>query len=213
MIWSAFLPQKRQVLIDIDTQSHFFRDQGPICIRNAQTILANIEKVMQWAQSERLLMISTLQVHISHAHYRRTRQEHRLSLSKPPGTLCSNYINLAPSDTMAWSSEVWQHYDQVIIQKRCFDPFEEPYADRILTELPADECILIGTPIEGAVKATALGFLRRQKEVTLITDAVGQLDAYQAQKAWDQLESKDIRCVRTEQLIGSHAPLHAHAHH
>jgi len=64
-------------------------------------------------------------------------------------------------------------YDQVIFCKRCIDPFEEPRVDRMLTELEADEFILIGSLLEGAIKATALGLLARRKNVRVLVDAAG----------------------------------------
>lgn len=63
--------------------------------------------------------------------------------------------------------EMLRRYDQVILHKRCFDPFEEPRSDRVLTELQTDEFILIGVAAEDAVKATALGLLARQTNVTV----------------------------------------------
>ncbi|MHC4529859.1 MAG: cysteine hydrolase family protein, partial [Planctomycetota bacterium] len=63
--------------------------------------------------------------------------------------------------------------DQVVLCKRCFDPFDEPRADRMLSELRADEFVLVGAVTEGAVKATALGLLGRGKNVTVLVDAVG----------------------------------------
>ncbi len=201
MICSAFYPPKKSVLIDVDTQSHFFDHHSPLCVQNHRRVLANIKRVVSWAQQNHLPMLSTLQVHASHARLARTEEACRLSLHKPTCTLYPNRLSLAAADSFDWSSNTWQDYDQVMLQKRSFDPFDEPRADRILTNLDADEFILIGTPVEGAVKATALGLLLRQKQVTLVTDAVGQLNAYIAHTAWEHLHSKNIRFVHAKNLV------------
>ncbi|MFC1760824.1 isochorismatase family protein [Planctomycetota bacterium] len=192
---------KRPVLIDIDTQSHFFRPRGPMCIQNHRQVLTNIRKVMKWAQAKQISTFSTLQVHQSHAVFRQTRKGARLSTEKPRGTLHPKHICFASSDRMDWSADTWEHYDQVIIQKRTFDPFEEPRADRILTELSTQECILIGNPVEGAVKATALGLLLRQKRVTIVSDAIGCLDPILGASSWEHLHSKNIQFVSADHLV------------
>ena len=43
----------------------------------------------------------------------------------------------------------------------------------MLTELEADEFILIGSLVEGAIKATALALLARRKNVRVLVDATG----------------------------------------
>jgi len=213
MICSAFCPPRQPILIDVDTQSHFFDHRSPICIQNRRRVLTNIKKVVAWAQQYHIPMISTLQVHASHARYARTDETCRLSLRKPTCTLCPNRLNLAASDCFDWPNNAWQEYDQIMIQKRSFDPFDEPRADRILTGLDGDEFILIGTPVEGAVKATALGLLLRQKKVTIVTDAVGQLNTYIAHTAWEQLHSKNIRFVHANRLTKTSPRLRAVALH
>ena len=65
--------------------------------------------------------------------------------------------------------EVVDQYDQVIFHKRCYDPFAEPRVDRILTELEATEFILVGAPVQGAVRATALGLSVHTRSGWLMT--------------------------------------------
>jgi len=102
-----------------------------------------------------------------------------------------------------WSIHSWEHYDQVILQKRCYDPFEELRIDRILTELPVEECILVGAPLEGAVRATALGLLLRGKKITLVTNAIGKLDCVAGQRMLGRVSAKGARLISAKALVGS----------
>jgi nicotinamidase-related amidase len=203
MICLAKPPSYRQIVIDIDTQSHFFCRHGSLCIRNHRGVLSNIEKVLHWAQTHRIPIISTLQLHDSHATCPTELARRRLSMGKATSTLSKNHLFVPAEDTLDWSISTFEHYDQIIIQKRCFDPFEEPRVDRIFTELPVDEYILIGTPLEGAVKNTALGLLLRQKKITLVTNAVGTLDPYEAQKMLNLRDAKAVRLIKTNALVRS----------
>ena len=213
MICPAQTPSYGRILIDIDTQSHFFRHQSSVCVRNARRTLGNIQKIVQWAQTQHVPTISTLQVQLSYTSCQPSSEPCHLSARKAGCTVCPKHLFLPAVDSMDWSTHTWEHYDQVILQKRCFDPFEELRIDRILTELPAEECILIGAPLEGAVKATALGLLLRGKNVTLVTNAIGKLDYVAGQKILDMLSAKGVRLVRTNALVGakpsvSIVPLH-----
>jgi len=97
---------------------------------------------------------------------------------------------------------ILKQYDQVILEKRCPDPFKEPRADRMFSELKADEFIIFGGTAEGAVKATALGLLTRRKNVTILVDAVGCRDKSAANIALRQMEAKGARLRDTKTLCG-----------
>ncbi len=81
-----------------------------------------------------------------------------------------------------------RQHRQVILHKRCVDPFEEPRIDRLLSEVRANEFILIGTSVEGAVMATALGLLQRGKKVVVVADAVGSRNKREAKLALRKVE-------------------------
>lgn len=213
MICMAKPPSYRQIVIDIDTQSHFFRRGSSLCIRNRRGILSNIQKVMHWAQTRHIPIISTLQLPSNHAVCPSEPNRCRLSMGKATSTLSDNHLFMPAEDTLDWSISTFDHYNQIIIQKRCFDPFEEPRVDRIFTELPVDEYILIGTPLEGAVKTTALGLLLRQKKLTLVTNAVGTLDPYEAQKMLNLMDAKAVRLIKTNALVRSKNPASAMSVH
>jgi nicotinamidase-related amidase len=104
-------------------------------------------------------------------------------------------------------TDVLQRYKQIILYKRCLDPFEEPRIDRLLSELRADEFILIGASTEGAVKATALGLLQRRKRVRIVVDASGlhnkkdaKLALRKIQKACRRYSSQASRNMQLRQL-------------
>ena len=86
--------------------------------------------------------------------------------------------------------------------KRCVDPFAEPRADRVLSELEADEFILIGAAAEGAVKATALGLLNRRKNVTVLVDAIGSYDKFAGEIAFRQLWEGGARLTDIRTFLG-----------
>ncbi len=75
----------------------------------------------------------------------------------------------------------------------------------MLTELEADEFILIGSLAEGAIKATALGLLARRKNVRVLVDAIGTLNAKAEKRALRNMRAKGAKLSDTETLMNSSA--------
>jgi nicotinamidase-related amidase len=149
MILPIIASRRKRVVVDVDTQTHFFTPGGVVCVQNHRQVLARILKIINWAKLSRVRMISTV--------------------------LC----------------------------KRCFDPFQEPRADRMLSELEADEFVLVGAVTEGAIKATALGLLSRQKNVTILSDAVGSYNEAVGHTALRLMTERGAHLTDTQTFLGS----------
>jgi nicotinamidase-related amidase len=96
-----------------------------------------------------------------------------------------------------------RRYKQIILHKRCVDPFDEPRIDRLLSEVRANEFFIVGTTLEAAVKMTALGLLQRGKQVTVIADAVGSHSKKEAMLTLRKLETKGAKLIDTRKLAGT----------
>jgi len=130
-----------------------------------------------------------------------------LGLEKINCTLHNKHIRFDATDYTDLPGKILRQYDQVILYKRHFDPFEEPQADRILTESDADEFILIGAPTEGAIRATALGLLNRQKKVIVLVNATGSLNVASGKIALRHIRAKGAILADTNAFL-SHSSLH-----
>jgi nicotinamidase-related amidase len=67
----------------------------------------------------------------------------------------------------------------------------------------ANEFILVGTTLEGAVKMTALGLLQRGKKVTVVVDAVGSHSKKEAMLTLRKMETKGAKMIDTRKLAGT----------
>ena len=205
MIRPIITLRRKRIIIDIDTQRDFFLAKGTACVRNHRRVLANIRRIMAWARLKNIRMISTARI------YNGSSSECSFCIDGTEGqkkisyTIRDKHITFAADGCTDLARDIFKQYDQVILQKRCIDPFEEPRADRMLSELRANEFILIGATAEGAIKATALGLLARRKNVTIFTDAVGSRDKPAAEIALRQAEAKGAKLAETKALLGSSA--------
>ena len=118
-------------------------------------------------------------------------------------TLLNDRVSFAADGNTDLPRDMLRRHRQIILHKRCVDPFNEPRIDRLLSEVRASEFILVGTCLEGAVKMTALGLLQRGKKVTIIVDAVGTHNNKDAKLALRKMETKGAKLVETKKLAGT----------
>lgn len=202
MIMPAIPSGRKRIVVDIDTQRYFFLNNGKICVHNHHQVLANIRRVMAWTRMKKIQMISTVQVYTDRNRYSNSLIANNGGQKKIDYTLRKRHASFDATDSTDLSPRILEEYEQVILLKRCFDPFREPRVDRILSELEADEFILIGAPTEGAVKATALGLLNRRKNVTVLTDAVGSYDRVAGEVTLRLLWERGAKLIDIRTFLG-----------
>lgn len=204
MILQLVRSRRKQVLIDVDTQKDFLLANGKLCIRNHRRVLGHIRRVMAWARTKGIPIISLAEIHPNnngdsgYTHCIDGTEGQR----KVRYTLVNNRMSFPADGHTDLPRDMLRLYDQIILHKRCVDPFEEPRIDRLLSEIRANEFIIIGSTAEGAVKATALGLLQRRKKVTVLTDAVGSHNKREAKLALRKMEAKGAKLVETKRVAG-----------
>jgi len=201
MILQMVRARRRQVLVDINTQRDFLLANGNACIRNHRRVLGHIRRMMAWARTNEVPIISTCEV--SANGNSRIAYDNGNGFAKIPYTLHSNRLSFSADNNTDIPQDILRRYKQVILPKRCVDPFAEPRIDRLLSEVRAGEFILIGTTTEGAVQAMALGLLQRHKTVSVIVDAVGARDNHEAKMAIRKMEAKGASIIETKRIAGT----------
>ena len=204
MIRPILTLRKKRILIDVDTQKDFFLADGKACVRNHRRVLANIRRVMAWTRRDQVRVISTVQCHVPDGH----DGEGDFCLPGTPGvckipyTLRNRRFTFDSGDSTDFSRNVLQKNDQIILRKRTVDPFDEPRAERILTELKASEFVVIGGSTETSVLYTVLGLLTRGKNVTVLIDAVGSREKSVADIALRKMKAKGAKLIESKALFG-----------
>jgi nicotinamidase-related amidase len=160
---------------------------------------------MAWARRRNIPIISTAEVYIENNGDGAPRRciDGTEGQKKISYTLVHNRISFAADGNTDLPKDILRQYRQVILHKRCVDPFEEPRIDRLLSELRANEFILVGISLEGAVEATALGLLQRGKNVTVVIDAIGTHNNAEAKLALRKMETKGAKIIETRKLAGA----------
>ncbi len=206
MIRQLLKKRRKWILIDIDTQRDFFIPGRNTCIRNHRRVLANVRRMMAWARRNGVRIISICEVHTD-ANYDYGQVERRATgtdgRKKIRYTLLNNRMSFAAEGSTDLPEDLLQRYGQIILHKRCVDPFDEPRIERLLSEVRADNFVLIGAGAEDAVKATALGLLQRRRKVYIVVDAVGSFDRQKAELALRKVSAKGAKLIETKKLAGT----------
>lgn len=196
------MTRQGQIVVDIDTQMDLFLGGGACCIRNHGRVLARIRRIIAWARRNNIAVISTCGVcpgcPKGHRYLGTAWGQRKIGY-----TLLPDRVSFPADNQNCLPGGLLQRYRQVIMQKRCIDPFDEPRIDRLLTETQAGEFILIGATIEGAVLQTALGLLQRGKKVTVVTDAVGSCRGRERRLSFRKMETRGARLIETGELAGT----------
>jgi nicotinamidase-related amidase len=204
MIRQLLKKRRRNILIDINTQKDLFLFSGSACIRNHRRVLGRVRRVVAWARAKNIPVISTCEVHPCNGNGDGDGYciDGTDGQKKIRYTLLSNRVSFAADDSTDLPTDVLLRYRQIILHKRSVDPFREPRIERLLSEVRADNFILIGACTEGAVEAMALGLLQRGKRVTIVSDAVGLHNKKQATLAFRKMEAKGAKLIETKRLAG-----------
>lgn len=207
MIRPALTLRRRRILVDVGTQRDLFTADGKACIRNHRRILANIRRVMAWVRRDHIRVISTVQLFNGNGNG--NGYKHPYCLAGTDGARKIRYTQLghclefASDGYTDFARDIFEQYDQVIQEIRSDDPFEEPRADRILSEVKATDFLVIGGPAETTVKYMVLGLLLRRKNVTVLTDAVGSIEKHASEIALRQMQAKGARLIDSKSLVGT----------
>jgi nicotinamidase-related amidase len=194
--------RRKRILVDVDTQKDLLIATGTNCIKNHRRVLMNIRRVFAWARIKDIKSVSTVLSRPKNAAEQcciaGTTGQNKVSY-----TLRNKRIVFEAGNSTDLSRDLFTRFEQIILSKRVEDPFDEPRAERLLTELRADEFIVIGAPAEGAVSPTVLGLLQRGKRVIVITDAIGVYDRKIAEIAFRKWQAKGAILMETKDLAGA----------
>ncbi|MBN1795097.1 MAG: cysteine hydrolase [Sedimentisphaerales bacterium] len=205
MIRQLVKTRRRQVVIDVSTQKDFFLGSGKACIRNHRRVLMNIRRIMAWTRHNNIPIISTCQVYPNNNGGSVTDYciDGTEGQKKIPYTLVGHRISFPADGDTYFPHDILKNYSQIILHKRCIDPFDEPRIERLLSELNAGTFILVGANAEGSVLATALGLLQRGKKVTAVIDAIGSQNNKDADLAIRKMQAKGTLLTNTRNLAGA----------
>ncbi|GJM24493.1 MAG: hypothetical protein DHS20C16_09080 [Phycisphaerae bacterium] len=198
------------VLMDVNTQNDFLREDGSCPVEGREDLVKSLRRMVAWAKRNHAPVISSVDCHRDRemrfarlpAHcVDGTRGQQKIDF-----TLFGSYVKIEGDNTLVVPIDLFRNHQQVIFRKRTTDFLANPKADRFISNLPAKNYVVYGLGIEGSVKAIALGLLARHKHVTVVVDACGSWCKSDAEQALRLMDAKGIELTTVDQFVSTQLP-------
>ncbi len=193
------------VLVDINTQEDYCDPHGAYPVGNAAELLPALRKVVAWTKRNLVPTVSSIEsrraTELTDSGTPICCLDGSVGQKKIPFTLLPKRAIIEIDNTLAIPTNFFRRYQQVIFRKRTDDLLANPKADRLLTQLPVREFIVIGAGLETSVKAAVLGLLARNKRVTVVTDACGYAHEATGILALRQMVAKGATTTTVDELL------------
>ena len=179
-----------RVFWDVDTQVDFMRPDGKLYVGGAETIVANLRALTDFAHGNGSRIVGSSDNHdpedeelSATPDFRDTFPPHCLrgteGQARIPETILRNVLVVEPEDAAAVVvRRVANHSGDILFHKRYFDVFTNPSVGPVVEALGIDEVVLYGVALDVCNRYAVEGLLSRHPGVaiTVVTDAVRAID-------------------------------------
>ena len=193
------------MLLDIETQRDFLAPRGSCYTPAAAAVARQIHKLFDWASSQNVPVLSTV------IRMRNTEKgtlantpycvEGTNGEKKLPGTILPRWVDLGLRNSTDLPSDIFDRYQQVIVEKRDTDLFAHARLERLITELPPTTFVICGVGLSGGIVQATVGLRTRGFGVIVASDAVLSLNEDTRIMSILRMEAKGAIFVPTSEII------------
>lgn len=163
----------RTVFFDVDTQLDFLYPAGALYVPGAEAIVPALARLTAYAKAHGIPIVSTMDAH--------TGADPEFQ-AWPHHCVAGCWGQRKPAETLVGAGG-----QQFFIEKQNVNCFTSSALEPLLERLGADHYVVYGVVTEICVQHALTGLLATGKRVTVLTDAIKELDAVAAQATLDGL--------------------------
>ena len=190
------------VFFDVDTQADFMNPTGSLYVRGAETIVSNLQKLMDFARANKIPVLSSADAHApddpSFAEWPPHCVAGTPGQLRIPETSFPSAMVITNRPGRFEAPREW--VGQFIIEKQEYDAGTNVNFDAILESLGRRRFVVFGVATDYCVRWTALGLRKRGMPVDLVTDAIKEIKPEDGRKAIDEMKAAGIRLVTTAEV-------------
>jgi nicotinamidase/pyrazinamidase len=190
---------------EVDVQADFILPGGKLYVPGAEKLLPNIRKLTDAARRGEVFLVSHGCFHTPNDPEFQQFPAH--CVKGTPGAefvaeaLTNNFVRI-PNDPNARLPEDLSKFRQIILEKQTLDIFDTRLADALVEQLSASaEFVAFGVDTEFCVGLAVKGLLKRNRRVTIVTDAIETLAPEAGRKTLADLTSLGATLVTTEEIL------------
>jgi len=199
------MQKSKVVFVDVDTQRDFMCPDGALYVKGAESIIPNLKKLIYAALKAGIPIISSADKHTERDEEMDQFPPHCIGgtegQKKIPETITSGLITLPNRPYTGDFLTLFDHYDQVVLQKSKLDLFTNCNTEPLLSQLFADDFVVFGVATDYCVRMAVLGLLQREKKVTLVLDAIRAVDEAAGEAAVAEMLEKGAQQATTPQVL------------
>ena len=170
-----------QAFLDIDTQIDFVFPSGALYVPGAEHLIGVWAKLNRYAMERGIALVSTACAH--------TEDDPEFQ-TWGPHCVVGTMGQLKPHALLA---------GQKIFEKQHTDLFQATAAEELVAAW--DDVVVYGVVTEVCVQAAAWGLLARGKNVTIVRDAVKELQPDRDAAFWPELRERGGRVVTSDEIL------------
>jgi nicotinamidase/pyrazinamidase len=200
---------------EVDTQADFMLPGGKLYVPGSEKIIPNLKRLVDVARQGRALLVSDACQHTPDDPEFATFPPH--CVRDTPGAqivpegLADKYF-VVPNELGFKLPKDLFAYQQIVIEKRTLDVFDNPLTDEIVNCLPKEgHFFVFGVVTEYCVRLAAKGLLERGRRVSLVADAIEALKPEDGRRALDELRSLGAHFVTTDGALAASAQAAPHS--
>jgi nicotinamidase/pyrazinamidase len=196
------------VFWDVDTQVDFLHPAGTLYLKGVEAILPNLRALTAFASRKRIPVVASVCAHEENDAEFEEFGPHCLvgtmGQKKIAETQIADYRTI-PSNCARRIDFMGEHagVSQLLVEKRDFDVFTNPNTE-LLVEFFSRRAqyFVYGVVAEICVSAAATGLLARGCKVSIVEDAIYEIDRTCADRALESFRSRGGTVVRTRDVVG-----------
>jgi len=168
-------------------------------------VIPNIGRLVDTARENRALLISSGDHHSPQDPEFKIFPPHCIKGTEGaqviPEALARNVLAV-PNESAFQLPAGTARYQQVLIEKQTLDVFDNVHTAEIVNGLPSDaEFFVFGVVTEYCVRCAAKGLIDRGKAVSIVTDAIEELDPAAGGKTIAELTTAGAKLITTEAVL------------
>ena len=195
----------KPILWEVDVQVDFMLPGGKLYVPGAEKLIPNIQRLVDAARRNEALLISSGDQHPPDDPEFKVFPPHCIRGTRgaevvPEGL--AQRICTVPNDPKFQLPKNLLDYQQIFIEKQTLDVFENPQTSKILKLVSSDaEFLVFGVVTEYCVRCAAKGLRASGRRVSLITDAIEQLDPAAGSKTISELTAGGAKLITTKEAL------------
>ena len=203
----------RVVLWEVDAQTDFMLSGGKLYVPGAEKIIPNLNRLVEQARQDRVLLISSADAHQPDDPEFRVWPLHCVKGTRGaeliPEARAARRLVIPNQENFVFPDDL-RSYQQILLEKNTLDVFDNPNTGTLLSRLAGAQkssgssradFLVFGVVTEHCVHRAADGLLRRGYGVSIVEDAVASLDEKKGREILGELQAKGARLMTTEQAL------------